>query len=673
MSREFKTKIDAPSFTVGTSLTDVSLTTHNHGGSAQTSLQVIPYQDTAVTITAPPGATEISSLLLIAGGGSGGPGTGTTGATAVTGGGGGAGGGMVIVNNIPVSPGETFTASIGAGGSGVTAGSALGIAGGDTTFTVRGTTYTAKGGGAGSKGGALGSPGARGTGTLGTATGSALNFTPTGLAIAGANGGNGGDGDNNPAAVVGSDASSNNFSFDQSSQFFSTVISGYGGGGGGGGGAGTAAGTAGALAGANGGNGGGGSGGNGNGASSGGTGATVGAFGAGSGGGGGRSNATTQTGGPTRNAAHGAALIVWDAFVDSWQGVLISDTNTINDIEYSEQQDKMVVVGDGGLIETSSDGVSWTAQTSNVTSNINSIKFSKNQNIWAAVTEDKKVLTSSDAVTWTSTAPTATALTTFRHINYNEKVNQWLIVGSRNTAAGNPQLPYLISTAATIGWTQQNMNNLFVNLGVGAFKSSGTNNSNGLWILIPSVPINSGLVSNPLLRSSDLTINNNGTPFTAITACVINTVQFDTDDQQWTVTGYGYMSDGTTAATSLTNRIATSSDGTTWTRGTASTALPAYGIAYSPYHKIWAVSHFNAYTNTANSLYKPYIEGPIGTSSDGITWSRSIYNKDICNNFNFNVMATSNFDGLQKILWNSNLRKWFGFSQKYVYYITDIQ
>ena len=144
--------------------------------------------------TCPVGVTSVS-VVCVGGGGSGG--------AAYWAGGGGGGGGLGYKNNIPVTPGQQYTVTVGAGGVGVSATSGgQGTAGGDSWFIatnlVRGiggqpgvgtsaNTNTPYAGGAG--GGYVGDGGGNG-GTGGTSQGD----TAGGGGGAGGYGGNGGRG-----------------------------------------------------------------------------------------------------------------------------------------------------------------------------------------------------------------------------------------------------------------------------------------------------------------------------------------------------------------------------------------------------------------------------------------------------------------------------------------------
>jgi len=66
-----------------------------------------------------------------------------------------------------------------------------------------------------------------------------------------------------------------------------------------------------------------------------------------------------------------------------------------------------VAVGDGGAIETSPDGTTWTARTSGTSTALNSVSYAANGRghglgLWCAVGEDGTILSSPDGITWTA-------------------------------------------------------------------------------------------------------------------------------------------------------------------------------------------------------------------------------------------------------------------------------
>ncbi len=135
----------APAKAVAASCTDAFTNTSNITIVQSTPFCVIKIESGSKTWTAPTGMTSVN-VLLVAGGGGGGGGAF---------GGGGGGGQVVVVNGFSVTPGASYSLSVGGGGAGGTdalvyAGGNLaniqqGIAGSNSTFS----TLTATGGGGG--------------------------------------------------------------------------------------------------------------------------------------------------------------------------------------------------------------------------------------------------------------------------------------------------------------------------------------------------------------------------------------------------------------------------------------------------------------------------------------------------------------------------------------------
>ena len=270
----------------------------------------------------PAGVTSISAVTI---GGGGGGQAGVT-SSSNTYGRGGAGGGLRYATSIAVTPGETLTVVVGAGGAAGTSTSALGQAGGTTTISRGATVLLTATGGAGGTGlsssasrGGAGSTivaGQIGGGDGGTSFNNANAAFASGGGGAGGYSGNGGDGGKTGAS---------------GNQTTGAIAATAGSGGGGGGGsaspaAAVAAGGGGGVgimgAGANGAAGvpistsGAGGGGGGSGGDVGGNGATTALGGAGvaglfGGGGGGGATSSTMVNGPAKPGGGGAARIIW--------------------------------------------------------------------------------------------------------------------------------------------------------------------------------------------------------------------------------------------------------------------------------------------------------------------------------------------------------------------------
>ena len=76
-----------------------------------------------------------------------------------------------------------------------------------------------------------------------------------------------------------------------------------------------------------------------------------------------------------------------------------STEQTLNDIVYYNSI--WMTVGDSGRIQTSTDGLSWTTQTSGITTNLHSVNYNSDDDIWITVGDDNVILQSTDSgVTW---------------------------------------------------------------------------------------------------------------------------------------------------------------------------------------------------------------------------------------------------------------------------------
>lgn len=160
--------------------------------------QIETYTSGSGTFTVPSGVTSITIEVWGGGGGGGGGDAGS----GNNGGGGGGGGGYTVKNDLSVTPGQTFTYTVGDGGAGAVGDSGTyGVAGGTSNV---GGTYIANGGG----GGGPGNDGPGGAG--GTASGGDVNIQgSTGITAtsniggaggAGAHGGTGGAGGSSSVA-----------------------------------------------------------------------------------------------------------------------------------------------------------------------------------------------------------------------------------------------------------------------------------------------------------------------------------------------------------------------------------------------------------------------------------------------------------------------------------------
>jgi hypothetical protein len=88
-----------------------------------------------------------------------------------------------------------------------------------------------------------------------------------------------------------------------------------------------------------------------------------------------------------------------------------------------------IAVGDNGTILTSSNGTSWTAQTSPVRANFRAVTWAGNQ--WIVVGMAGVIISSADGVTWRRASVPGVAL--FHGVAYNSLLNVAVAVGDRGT------------------------------------------------------------------------------------------------------------------------------------------------------------------------------------------------------------------------------------------------
>ena len=88
----------------------------------------------------------------------------------------------------------------------------------------------------------------------------------------------------------------------------------------------------------------------------------------------------------------------------SWVNVS-SGVNNLRDATYSPSLSLLVVVGDAGAIEMSTDdGVTWSAETSNTTENLNGVVWNADASNFVVVGDNNTILMSSNGTTWTSSS-----------------------------------------------------------------------------------------------------------------------------------------------------------------------------------------------------------------------------------------------------------------------------
>ena len=214
-----------------------------------------------------------------------------------------------------------------------------------------------------------------------------------------------------------------------------------------------------------------------------------------------------------------------------------------------------VAVGESGSIVTSTDGITWTRQTSPVSTRLELITYRKG--MFVAVGESGSIVTSTDGIAWTKqTSPVSSNLLAIVYAN-----GMFVAVG---------YLGAVITSTDGITWTKQTLNTTStlntVTYGNGMFVAVGENNLG--------------------VRSTD------GITWTS----------FHTPERVLTSITYGK---GMFVAVGASGNIVTSTDGITWTRQTSPVSTRLEPVTY-------AKGMFVAVGNS----------GHVITSTDGITWTK---------------------------------------------------
>jgi hypothetical protein len=307
----------------------------------------------------------------------------------------------------------------------------------------------------------------------------------------------------------------------------------------------------------------------------------------------------------------------------------------------TKANDQFLVVGDVGGMMTSSDGLSWTAQTSVTTNNLTAALWdTANYFVYGVDTTNltSNLLTSLDGVTWaaTSTSPGTYVFSALKRnatyvglaidTNFNT-----VFVTSTNGSAWTEQYDFTTALRATavvpgqLIWTGSQ----YVMVGMSFVNSTFS----GIIYTSPDGITWTGHTSGTTNGLNS--INWNGTQYVVVGK--LGTVLTSPDANTWTAQQSHVIGDlnkvtwdGSQYIAVGNGTIITSPDGIAWTTVEKGTASTLRSVAWN------GAARYVAVGGSVNSAFPVVFNGVLVTSADGKTWSQAT---SVPTNFQLNSVA----------------------------------
>ncbi|QDQ28127.1 hypothetical protein FNU76_18225 [Chitinimonas arctica] len=283
----------------------------------------------------------------------------------------------------------------------------------------------------------------------------------------------------------------------------------------------------------------------------------------------------TRNGGPAGPAAQSIAVSPRPAG-NAWTVGSSAGTVDLNNVVFNNNLGHFLAVGQGGAIQRSIDGKTWTAQTSGTAADLTTVFYDNVD--YLALTSDGKLLRSTDGITWAA-APVGTG-TTKRLNRLVGGANVYLAVGEAGTIVTSP--PDRSAWTAQVSGTQRDLNKVvYTSSGFVAVGAGGT--------ILSSVDGKTWKTQN-----SGVTADLHGVYFSGANVIavgkggtIVSGKNIFTDTPVWTVNESGTTQDlyavnaasqvvvVGAAGTALTGKLATGADRYTWTLATTGTGSRA--------------------------------------------------------------------------------------------------
>ena len=237
---------------------------------------------------------------------------------------------------------------------------------------------------------------------------------------------------------------------------------------------------------------------------------------------------------------------------------------------------KFLAVGASGTLLTSSDGTTWTAQTTGTTNALRAVAYDGSSTL-VAVGWSGTILTSSDGTTWT--AQTSGTSNDINNVTYSGSA--FVAVGDNGT---------LLSSTDGTTWTD---------------RTSGCGMTGDMW----DIAMTSGI---------GVVVGDNGSIYTSTDRGSTCTARSSGTTVELNELLYG---DSTFVAAGDNGTVLTSSDGITWTSRSSSTTNDLYGGAYTDSNnegnKIFALVGASGKLISSNSAYTTWTPIELSSISTG--------------------------------------------------------
>ena len=253
----------------------------------------------------------------------------------------------------------------------------------------------------------------------------------------------------------------------------------------------------------------------------------------------------------------------------------------------------------GGIITTSTNGTTWTAQTISGVYGLQAVHYATDENgngLWVAgggTSGPDDILTSTDGTMWTARTHPASTIQDIHYATDENGNGLWVAVDTEGD---------VITSTNSTTWTAQDSK-------ITSGQLWDIHYANGLWVAVGGEFKNSTTIG-------AITTSTSGTAWTAQTSNVSGDL-YDVHyaNGLWVAVGSNTTTDSM-GMTTITGAITTSTNGTTWTAQTSNVSGGLADIHYA--NGLWVAVGSNT---TTDSMGNQTRTGIITTSTSGTAWT----------------------------------------------------